>query len=67
VLAGERIALTDTVGVAAETGVGSGEDATRTPRNPTTGIDSATPVAMRSRPGRCTMPPTVRARHGAGA
>jgi hypothetical protein len=62
VLAGEGIASAEIVGVAAATEAESGGDVTRTPRNPTTGIASAIPVAMRIRRGRCTMPPTVIAR-----
>ena len=67
VLAGKVTALTATVGAAADTGAGSGEDATRTTRNPTTGIASAVAVAIRIRPGRCTMPPTFSARPDAAA
>lgn len=67
VLAGEEITPAATAAVAATIGARSGEDETRTPRNPTTGIASTVPVTMRIKPGRRTMPPTVSARPNASA
>ena len=62
---GDALAVTDAVGAAAE--AGSGEDVTRTPRNPITGIARAVPAARRIKPGRCTIPPTVTTRPHSGA
>jgi hypothetical protein len=59
VLAGEGIAMPDKVGGAADSGAGSGEDVTRTTRNPATGTASAVAVVIKIRAGRCTVPPQV--------